>query len=162
MLPGAAAATDALEAALLAEVNAFRVRSGMAPLAQDPRLSRAAQLHSQDMLAGNRMTHRGRDGSDVGQRLHRIGYRWRSCRENVAAGLADPWAAVAMWIGSPGHRANMLAPEVTQMGGGHAAGPGMMPGGIPRLFWTLVLAAPSQDGAGLTPPPASATARDRW
>lgn len=161
LMPASAGATDPLEGALLAGVNAFRARSGMAPLGQDPRLSRAALAHSRDMLASNRMSHRGSDGSDVGLRLHRVGYRWLACRENIAAGLVDPRGVVAMWINSPPHRANMLAQDVTQMGAGHAEGPGSLPGNIPRMFWTLVLATPPRAGAEATPPPVSGTAPDR-
>lgn len=151
LLPGCAGASDPIEAALLHEVNAFRARSGMAPLGHDPRLSRAALLHSQDMLASNRMSHRGSDGGNVNLRLDRVGYRWLAYRENIAAGLAEPRRVVAMWIDSPPHRANMLTPQVTQMGAGYAEGPGMLPGNIPRKFWTLLLAAPP--AAGVIPPP---------
>ena len=161
LLPGCATAASPLEGALLAEVNAFRTRSGLAPLGEDPRLSGAALAHSRDMLGMNQMTHRGSDGGDVSLRLRRAGYRWIAYRENIAAGLVDPRAVVAMWINSPPHRANMLAPEVTQMGAGYVEGPGSMPGNIPRKFWTLVLGAPPRAGAEATPPPASATAPGR-
>lgn len=157
LLPGCAAAMDPMESGLAAEVNAFRARSGLAPLRPDPRLSRAALLHAQDMLASNRMSHRGSDGSDVSLRLQRVGYRWLTYCENVAAGLMEPRRVVAMWINSPPHRANMLMPQVTQIGAGYAEGPGSMPGNVPRKFWTLVLAAPARASAEAIPPRASAT-----
>lgn len=136
------AADPALQQAMLAEVNAIRARAGRAPLSLDARLSRAALDHSADMLRRNQLGHTGGDGSDSGRRITRAGYAWRSCRENVGAGYQDLRQALAGWMSSPGHRDNILAADVTQIGLGFAAGPGMMPGNIPRLFWTMVLAAP--------------------
>ncbi len=138
----AQAADPALQQAMLAEVNAIRARAGRAPLSLDARLSRAALTHSIDMLNASRMSHSGSDGSDPGQRISRAGYAWRSYRENVGAGYQDLRQAMAGWMSSPGHRDNILAPDVTQIGLGFAAGPGMMPGNVPRLFWTMKLAAP--------------------
>jgi uncharacterized protein YkwD len=142
LAPPARAADPGLQQAVLAEVNAFRASQGRPPLRLDARLSRAATAHSQDMLASGRMTHAGRDGSDPGARITRAGYRWRSYRENVGAGYMDAREVVIGWVRSPDHRANMLADDVTQAGVGFAGGPGMMWGNVPRLYWTLVLAAP--------------------
>ena len=136
------AAEPWLQQAMLAEVNAIRARAGRAPLSLDARLSRAALAHSIDMLNTTRMSHTGRDGSDPGRRITRVGYGWRSYRENVGAGYQDLREAMSGWMNSPGHRDNILAAEVTQVGLGFAAGPGMMQGNVPRLFWTMVLAAP--------------------
>ncbi|WP_198372447.1 CAP domain-containing protein [Roseomonas rosulenta] len=138
----ARAADPALQQAMLAEVNAIRARAGRAPLTLDPRLSRAALDHSFDMLRRNQLGHAGSDGSDPGRRITRAGFAWRSYRENVGAGYQDLRQAMAGWMNSPGHRDNILAADVTQVGLGFAAGPGLMPGNIPRLFWTMVLAAP--------------------
>lgn len=136
------AADPRLEQAVLHEVNAFRARAGRPPLRLDARLSRAAMGHSIDMLRWNQMSHHGSDGSDPGARIARAGYRWRGYRENVGVGYMDVRAAVAGWINSPEHRANLLADDVSQAGVGLAYGPGMIAGNMPRYFWTLVLAAP--------------------
>ncbi|WP_198378088.1 CAP domain-containing protein [Neoroseomonas rubea] len=138
----ALAADPGTQQAVRAEVNAARAAFGRGPLGIDDRLSRAATAHARDMLATSRMDHRGSDGSDPGARIARAGYRWRSFRENVAAGQGSPREVVVTWMNSPGHRANILADDVTQIGVGFAGGPGMMFGNVPRLFWTLVLAAP--------------------
>jgi uncharacterized protein YkwD len=138
----AAAADPRTQQAVLAEVNAARAAFGRGPLRLDSRLNAAASAHSRDMLATSRMDHRGSDGSDPGARISRAGYRWRTYRENVAAGQGSAREVVVTWMNSAGHRANILADEVTQVGVGFAGGPGAMFGNIPRLFWTLVLAAP--------------------
>ncbi|WP_170979206.1 CAP domain-containing protein [Roseomonas sp. HF4] len=138
----AMAADPGTQQAMLAEVNAVRGGMGLPPVRLEPRLSRTATQHSRDMLETGRLGHQGRDGSDPGQRLSRAGYRWSTYRENVAAGQLHPREVMYSWMTSPGHRANILAPDVTQMGIGFAGGPGVMAGGIPRMFWTMVLAAP--------------------
>ena len=140
--PPAHAADPGLQQAMLQEVNAIRARAGRAPLQLDARLSRAALAHSIDMLQRNQLGHVGGDGSDPGRRITRAGYAWRGYRENVGAGYMDLRQAMAGWMNSPGHRDNVLAADVTQVGLGFAAGPGMMAGNVQRLFWTLVLAAP--------------------
>ncbi len=127
---------------VLRGVNAFRAGAGRAPLRLDPRLSRAATLHSLDMLRTNRLSHTGSDGSDAGLRLTRAGFAWSTCRENIGAGYQDTRQALHGWIDSPAHRDNLLARTVTAAGIGFAGGPGVLPGNVPRLFWTLVLAAP--------------------
>lgn len=138
----ASAQGNNVQEAVVKEVNAFRAQAGRPPLRLDARLSQAAMLHSRDMLQWNQMSHRGSDGSDPGLRISRAGYRWRGYRENVGAGYLDVRQAVAGWINSPEHRANLLADDVSQVGVGYAFGPGMMSGNVPRHFWTLVLAAP--------------------
>ncbi len=138
-----ASATEAwLQQAVLREVNAFRASQRRPALGLDARLTQAATTHSLDMLRWGRMSHSGSDGSDPGARISRAGYRWRSYRENVGAGYMGVPEVMHGWITSPGHRDNMLADDVTQVGVGYAGAPGMMPGNMPRLFWTLVLAAP--------------------
>lgn len=137
-----ASASPGFDAAMLQEVNGYRVYSRRPPVRLDARLTQAAQAHSVDMLRSGRMSHTGSDGSDTGIRIGRAGYRWRSYRENVGAGYATVRDAMAGWIYSPSHRDNLLAEDVTQIGVGYAGAPGLMAGNIPRLFWTLVLAAP--------------------
>ncbi|HJS60918.1 MAG TPA: hypothetical protein VJ800_04105, partial [Pseudolabrys sp.] len=47
--------------------------------------------------------------------LHRNG-RAGARAENVAAGCASESCAIALWVGSPGHRENMLLPDVRKYG----------------------------------------------
>lgn len=113
---GAARMADAT----LAAINAERSQRGMAPLAPDPRLSDAALAHACDSAARNRMGHQGSDGSDLGDRVQRHGYRYRAIAENVAAGYPDPAAVVQGWMNSSGHRRNILTRNARDMGLGLA------------------------------------------
>jgi uncharacterized protein YkwD len=128
------AGLPALRAAVVADVNAARRRAGLAPLAADPALVAAAQAHACDIAGRGRLSHRGADGSDVGRRLRREGYDWSQANENVALGPRTPAAAVARWMASPGHRANILARRSREAGAGVALGRDGRP------FWVLVTA----------------------
>lgn len=86
------------------------------PLRANPLLERAAQSHAQDMAAHEYIEHEGRDGSTPAQRITRTGYPWRSIGENVAAGQETPEDVVQGWIASPGHCANLMSPDFTEMG----------------------------------------------
>lgn len=101
------------------------------PLALDPRLTRAAQLHSEDMRATGTMSHTGSDGSTFTQRIDRQGYAWASAGENVARGYPTPEAVVDGWLGSDGHCANLMHAGFADLGAGEA-----------DAFWTLVFARP--------------------
>lgn len=101
------------------------------PLALEARLTRAAQLHSEDMRESGKMSHTGSDGSTLAQRIDRQGYAWASAGENVAWGHPTPEAVVAGWLGSDGHCANLMHAGFTDLGAGEDGS-----------FWTLVFARP--------------------
>jgi uncharacterized protein YkwD len=101
------------------------------PLALEPRLTRTAQLHSEDMLATGTMSHTGSDGSTFNQRIDRQGYAYATAGENVAYGYPTAGAVVAGWLGSDGHCANLMGAGFTDLGAGEAG-----------RFWTLVFARP--------------------
>lgn len=108
------------------------------PLAWDNALGAAAQAHSRDMAARRHLAHQGSDGSDVAARTTRAGYSWRLIGENIAAGQPSASEAVAGWIDSPGHCANLMNPGFTDMGAGYAISRARMPGFV---YWTQVFGA---------------------
>lgn len=86
------------------------------PLALSAALTRAARAHSRDMAAHDFFSHAGSDGSDPGERVTRAGYRWRRVGENIASGIGAPRQAVAGWLASPEHCANIMTAGFRQMG----------------------------------------------
>ena len=86
------------------------------PVRWNDLLAEASRLHSEDMARYNYFSHNGRDGSDPAQRVERAGYRYRATGENIAAGQMKPEDAVAGWIKSPQHCANLMNPAYTEMG----------------------------------------------
>jgi uncharacterized protein YkwD len=118
----------------VALTNEHRVAAGLPPLAEVGQLVDAARSHSIDQASMRTMTHTGSDGSDPGGRIARTGYQARTWGENVAAGYASAEAVVAGWMGSPGHRANILDARFTAIGVASAqAADG-------TRYWTMVLA----------------------
>ncbi|MFC8850855.1 CAP domain-containing protein, partial [Micromonospora sp. NPDC057141] len=105
-------------------VNAERAKAGCSALKIDDKLMAAAQAHSQDQADNRKMSHDGSDGSDVGDRLDRVGYAWRAYGENVAWNQQTPAAVMDAWMNSPGHRANILNCSFTEIGVGIASSNG--------------------------------------
>jgi uncharacterized protein YkwD len=93
------------------------------------------------------LSHRGSDGSDLGDRLARTGYPFTMAAENLAAGVTTPDETVWLWSGSPGHRRNMLTAEFREAGIAHLSGAG-------GEIWVLVLGTPQPAAAGRRPPEA--------
>ena len=109
------------------------------PLAWNTALADAALAHSGDMAAQRRFSHRGSDGSEAAQRATRAGYRWRLIGENIAAGQRSPQEAVEGWLASPGHCANLMNPQFSEMGAGYAVSRVRLPG---FAYWTQVFGTP--------------------
>jgi uncharacterized protein YkwD len=109
------------------------------PLAWNGRLADAALEHSRDMAQHRYFSHQGSDGSQVGERARLAGYQWRRIGENIASGQASPEAAVAGWLDSPGHCANIMHPGFTEMGAAYAINPASETG---TVYWTQAFGAP--------------------
>jgi uncharacterized protein YkwD len=133
---------------ILAAVNAARAQPRLCgergfgaagPLVWNERLGETALGHSSDMAAKKYFAHKARDGSMVGERALRAGYAWRAVGENIAAGQTTAAEAVAGWLSSPGHCANIMHPGFTDMGGAYAIRTERQPG---RVYWTQVFATP--------------------
>ncbi|EFC85448.1 CAP domain-containing protein [Parafrankia sp. EUN1f] len=128
--PAPAAGTRQDEVVRLTNVE--RQAAGCGPLAVDASLSAAAQAHSADMAANNYFSHSGLDGTSAGDRARAAGFPSTYVGENIAAGSATPAATIQMWMGSSGHRANILNCAYTHIGVGYAEG------GSYRYYWTQV------------------------
>ncbi|MFE7515579.1 CAP domain-containing protein [Streptomyces sp. NPDC057540] len=88
--------------------NAEREKAGCGPLRSERRLRAAAQAHADDMAARDYYEHRSPEGRDAGDRISGAGYAWSTWGENIHRGPKTPERAMADWMDSPGHRANIL------------------------------------------------------
>ena len=122
-------------AAALAEVNAFRTKNGRAAVVLDARLTKAAAMQSETQAKRSRIGHDGFGGSRPMDRAASAGYRAKIASENAAAGQKSFGDAMRSWMGSSGHRENLLRPQVTAIGVAVAKDAGGRP------YWTLVLGA---------------------
>ncbi len=115
------------ESRVLELVNAARSRAGLPALKLDGHLAVAARGHSYDMALRHYFSHRSADGVSPEQRLRGCGIGYTEMGENIYVDdLPDraelPERAVKGWLGSPGHRKNMLSPQFNQTGVGMARG----------------------------------------
>lgn len=108
-------------------INAQRAAYGLAPLAWNATLARAAQLHADDCYARGWCGHTGSDGSTMKERIIRQGYdpvRWSECW----AWYGTPEMAVAMWMDevppNDPHRRTILSTWLTEVGVGVVSGNG--------------------------------------
>ena len=107
------------EQEVLKLTNEFRQKNGLKALVLDQSLDRAADLHSKNMAIQDFFSHTGKDNSAPWDRAQRAGYESGFVGENIAAGQRSAKAVVDGWIGSPGHRANMLNSQYNEIGIGH-------------------------------------------
>lgn len=99
--------------------NQFRAQNGLGALKLNGELNAAAQNHSQDMAVSDYFSHTGKNGSQPWDRAKVVGYEAQAMGENIAAGYATPETVVQGWIDSPGHRANLLNSNYTELGVGY-------------------------------------------
>jgi uncharacterized protein YkwD len=107
------------------------------PLRWNPALGAAALAHSRDMAARRYFNHIAKDGSTVSLRAQRAGYAWLRIGENIAFGQNSPQAALAGWLTSPGHCANLMNPQLRDMGAAYATDPKSDAG----IYWTAMFGA---------------------
>jgi uncharacterized protein YkwD len=100
--------------------NAARAAQGVPPLKRDPRLDRAAANFSKYMGEAGFTAHVGPDRVPPDQRITNQGYNWSWWAENIAWDHRTPHAAVNWWLNSPAHRANILDPNLKDLGVGVA------------------------------------------
>jgi uncharacterized protein YkwD len=103
---------------ILKLTNAERAKKELPPLKLEPQLRKAAQKHSENMAAQGRLDHE-LDGEGPADRARKAGYEFSRLGENIAYGMAAR-EAVRVWMGSEGHRANILGEQYTQIGIGVA------------------------------------------
>jgi len=107
--------------AIIEQTNAAREADAQPPLTVDPRLTLAAEAYARDMARRRWFDHIAPDGSSVEARAEAAGYGdWLFLAENLATGSGPPDATdlVASWLNSPGHRRNILSPDLREIGVG--------------------------------------------
>lgn len=119
---------DETRRATLCLLNARRAETGLAPLTSSATLARAARGHSEDMGERAYFAHEAPDEVDPARRIVAAGYPRTGVTvgENLGWGeeeAAAPAEIVEGWMESPGHRANILRPEFTEIGIGLAYEP---------------------------------------
>ena len=99
--------------------NQVRSEYGIAPLTVNLELQVAAQAHVENMAFQDFFSHTGPDGLQPWDRAENAGYDYQTIGENIAAGQRTPAEVVQAWVDSPGHLANILNGQFTEIGVGY-------------------------------------------
>lgn len=99
---------------VLALVNEERRKAGVAPLTLSAELQSAAAIRAEEIT--RRFSHTRPDGSKFSTVIPNGKY---TMGENIAAGKNTAAKVVQQWMNSPGHRANILRSDYTELGVGY-------------------------------------------
>jgi uncharacterized protein YkwD len=111
-----------LAAAVLADVNAFRVRHHLVRLTVSSQLTGSATKHSVEMATDGYFSHSSPDGSAFWKRIQAYypsrSFGYWSVGENLlwSSPTVGATNAMQLWEKSPEHLANLLAPRWRQIG----------------------------------------------
>jgi len=116
-----------IEHLIFTGTNLFRTQEKRAPLKINPELAEAAQAFAEYLAHTDKFSHTA-DGKEPWDRTTKVGYQNCIILENIAyeynsAGFTAEVLAndcVRGWENSPGHRKNMLDPDVQDIGVGLA------------------------------------------
>lgn len=132
---------------LLTRINAIRASAracgsltyaAAPPVKWHDKLFNAAAGHSADMAANNYFSHTSLDGRSFSQRITTAGYAWLAAGENIAAGQTSVAQVMTAWVNSPGHCANLMSKNFTEVGVACVKNDAS----TYRYYWTMDLAQP--------------------
>ena len=112
---GIANSPNIAEELLLTEANQDRAAHNLPVLKRDSHLAEAALFHAFQMAQHADISHGFPGEPDLSQRGAKAGVRFSLITENVGE-APEPGVIHTLWMQSPGHRANLLDPEVNVVG----------------------------------------------
>jgi len=115
-------ATDVNVSDLFTETNTRRVEAGLPAYVMSSKLSSAAQNKAIHMVANDYWSHIAPDGTTPWDFMDQASYIYLKAGENLAYGFLTSAGTVEGWMNSPGHRANILDEDFTQVGFGFLDG----------------------------------------
>jgi len=95
--------------------NGERRAQGLHELRWDPALAQAAMRHANEMARHDTISHQFPDEPGLGARVTKAGIHFAAVAENVAE-AKSPVTIHNMWMGSEGHRANILDKDMEFLG----------------------------------------------
>jgi uncharacterized protein YkwD len=107
--------SSAEEKLLFDDANRARAAAGVQPLMWDAALAAAAREHAVVMAHETLLSHQYPGELPMAERAGRAGAKFSLIAENVALG-PDAASIHDGWMHSPGHRKNILNPELTSVG----------------------------------------------
>lgn len=98
-------------------VNEHRKAAGLKPVKYSAKLSEAAQVRAVEIEKS--FSHTRPDGRYFSTVFAEHGISYRYSGENIAWGQKSPEEVVTAWMNSPGHRANIMNKNFTELGVGY-------------------------------------------
>lgn len=105
-----------LPSVLVDEANLSRFEIALTQLSISEELTEAAQLKANDMANRGYFSHNTPEGLEPWIFLTSVGYKYTAAGENLAVNFSDSHDAHNAWMNSPGHRANILQNQFTEVG----------------------------------------------
>lgn len=119
-VPAQSAATAKMEAQVLQQINAIRVKQGLGQLRPNEKLAQVARNYSRRMAEQNYFfSHTGPGGDTMAQRVQSAGIFYVTVGENLFTCTNVPQpvpASIKGWMNSPGHRENILRAQYQETG----------------------------------------------
>lgn len=115
---------------LVAETNEERTKLGLTPLTENPKLDASAQAKCNDMANRNYWSHEDPDGKHGWHYITENKYSYKKAAENLGHGFEDIDELMYGWMHSPSHKANIIQPDLEEIGFGVCVAPKGYDGGI--------------------------------
>lgn len=109
-------------AEVVALTNTEREEKGIVTLKRNALLDAAAQMKAEDMAAKGYYAHVSPEGVTPMYFVESVGYRYLAIGENLVVNRTEASQVIDAFMGSPGHRANILRKDFTEIGVGVAKG----------------------------------------
>lgn len=109
--------------ALLDQTNVQRAAQHEKALTLNQQLTAAAQTKANDMAQRDYWSHNSPDGQTPWSFITESGYHYQMAGENLAYGFSNAADAIAGWMNSPTHKANILNDNYQNVGFGVANSP---------------------------------------
>jgi uncharacterized YkwD family protein len=102
--------------------NVERTKRGLkAFTSNNAQLNKSAMAKSNDMSQTGTFSHTSARYGSPFEQMKTFGISYSYAAENIAQGQRTPQEVVTAWMNSEGHRANILNPNLTQIGVGYAS-----------------------------------------
>ena len=122
---------------ILRLVNVERQRAGLGLVTHNQTLEDQATKYACELIHYDYFAHDNPfTGTELRDRAEEFGYEFQVIGENLAAGQRTPAQAMGDWMDSPGHRANILHPDFTELG------VGIRTGGTYGTYWVQEFGRP--------------------
>ena len=112
-------ASGTSEAQVAKLVNQERAAAGLPALTFNAELAKVAEMKAADLRDKGYFDHNSPTYGSPFDMMHQFGITYTAAGENIAKGQRTPAEVMDGWMNSPGHRANILNSNFTEIGVGY-------------------------------------------